>query len=311
MIIKQFFILPVFFMSDNLSTDKRIEIKEIPVMPQVATKVLQLQEDNLQISFKELEQIILLDPAITARILKVANSALYARQREITNLQQAITLLGFKMIKSMIMLVCASNIYGKAKKSFKNIPGTLTTKSSAIELWRHLILTAFLARHIATKLKMEEKKDDIFVAGLLHDIGRIVLMVNQSDLYEQFLKELTENPETDVLSCEEKVFGYNHLEVGKIVLGKWNFPDELVDVISQHHSKNADSPYKTVITIVALANLYSRILVKESLSTADSENMATYMKFLSLTEKDNEYYTTKFMEDIQKEDLFLVSTELH
>jgi putative nucleotidyltransferase with HDIG domain len=298
-------------MSDSQSTEKKIEIKDIPIMPQVATKVLQLQEDNLQISFKELEQIILLDPAITARILKVANSALYARQREITNLQQAITLLGFKMIKSMIMLVCASNIYGKAKKTFKNIPETLTTKSSAIELWRHLILTAFLAKHIATKLKLEDKKDDIFVAGLLHDIGRIVLMVNQSELYEKFLQEMAASPDADVLSCEEKIFGYNHLEVGKIVLGKWNFPDELVDVISQHHSKNADSPYKTSIIIVALANLYSRILVKESLSAADSDNIGNYKKFLSLTDKDDEYYMTKFMEDIQKEDIFLVSTELH
>jgi putative nucleotidyltransferase with HDIG domain len=297
--------------SGSQSTDKKIEIKDIPVMPQVATKVLQLQEDNLQISFKELEQIILLDPAITARILKVANSALYARQREITNLQQAITLLGFKMIKSMIMLVCASNIYGRAKKSFKDIPDRLTTKSSAMELWRHLILTAFLAKHIATKLKLEEKKDDIFIAGLLHDIGRIVLMVNQSELYEKFLQEMSTSPDADVLAYEEKVFGYNHLEVGKIVLGKWNFPDELVDVISQHHSKNADSPYKSIITIVALANLYSRLLVKETLSAADLENLENYKKYLSLTDKDNEYYTTKFMEDIQKEDLYIMSTEIN
>jgi putative nucleotidyltransferase with HDIG domain len=295
---------------ESQNTEKKIEIKDIPVMPQVATKVLQLQEDNLQISFKELEQIILLDPAITARILKVANSALYARQREITNLQQAITLLGFKMIKSMIVLICASNMYGNAKKSFKGISDRLTTKSSAIELWRHLILTAFLAKHIATKLKLEDKKDDIFVAGLLHDIGRIVLMVNQSELYEKFLQDMAASPEADVLSFEEKVFGYNHLEVGKIVLGRWNFPDELVDVIYQHHSKNADSPYKNIINIVALANLYARLLVKEPLSTADLDNMENYKKSLSLTDKDNEYYTTKFMEDIQKEDLYIMSTEL-
>src|SRR5512136_2368091 len=111
---------------ENQKPVTKLEIKDIPIMPQVATRVLQLQEDNLDISFKELEKIILLDPAITARILKVANSALYARQREIKNVQQAITLLGFKMIKSMILLVCASNIYGKHKKKFKDIPDSLT-----------------------------------------------------------------------------------------------------------------------------------------------------------------------------------------
>ena len=296
-------------MSNGESESKKIEIKDIPIMPQVATKVLQLQEDNLDISFKELEKIILLDPAITARILKVANSALYARQREITNVQQAIVLLGFKMIKSMILLVCASNIYGKNKKKFKDIPDTMMTKSSAMEMWRHLILTAFIAKHIATK-KLEDKKEDIFVAGLLHDIGRIVLMVNESELYENFLKEILASPDKDVLEVEKKIFGYNHLEVGKIVLGKWNFPNELVDVISQHHARNADSPYKTAITIVALANLYARILVNEHLSPFDMENKEGYIKTLSITNNEDDYYSTKFIEDVQKEDLYVISTEL-
>jgi putative nucleotidyltransferase with HDIG domain len=296
---------------DNQNLRKKIEIKDIPVMPAVATKVLQLQEDNLEISFKELEKIILLDPAITARILKVANSALYARQREIKNVQQAITLLGFKMIKSMILLVCASNIYGRNKKKFKDIPETMATKSSAVGLWRHLVLTAFIARNIAVKLKLDDKKEDIFVCGLLHDIGRVVLMVNQSDVYGDFLKELLNNPDADVLKIEENFFEYNHLEVGKIVLSKWNFPEELIDVVYQHHSKNADSPYKTNINIIALANLYARILVKEQLSVADSENKDGYLKVLSLSESDNEYYSTKFLEDIQNEDLYNISTNLH
>ena len=88
-----------------------LDIKDLPVFPQVAIKILQIQEENIDISFKELESIILLDPALTAKILKVANSALYARQREITNLQQALTLLGFKMVKSLVLLVSASNIF--------------------------------------------------------------------------------------------------------------------------------------------------------------------------------------------------------
>lgn len=295
---------------DNQNIEKKIEIKDIPVMPQVATKVLQLQEDNLDISFKELEKIILLDPAITARILKVANSALYARQREIKNVQQAITLLGFKMIKSMILLVCASNIYGKNKKKFKDIPDTIITKSSAMDLWRHLVLTAFIARHIAVKLKLEDKKEDIFVCGLLHDIGRVVLMVNQADIYGEFLKEMANNPNADVLMIEENYFGYNHLEVGKIVLGKWNFPEELIDVVFQHHSKNADSPYKKSINIVALANLYARILVNEQLSAADAENRDGYVRTLALSESDNEYYSAEFLQDIQNEDLYNISAEL-
>ncbi|MBN2041054.1 MAG: HDOD domain-containing protein [Spirochaetes bacterium] len=288
----------------------KIEIKDIPVIPQVAAKVLQLQEDNLQISFNELERIIKLDPAITARILKVANSALYARQKEITNLQQAITLLGFKMIKSMILLICASNIYGKTKKKFKGYPETIATKSSVMEMWRHLVLTAFIARHMATKMKLDDRKEDIFVAGLLHDIGRVVLMINHSELYEKFLQEAGNNLEKDILRIEDSIFGYNHLEVGKLVLEKWNFPDELVDVISQHHSKHIDSPFKTSITIVSIANLYARVLVNERLSVPDLDNQEEYMKILSISEEDNEYYSEKFMEEIEKDEFYNISTHL-
>jgi hypothetical protein len=84
----------------------------------------------------------------------------------------------------------------------------------------------------------------------------------------------------------------------------------LVDVISQHHARNADSPHKTAITIVALANLYARILVNEHLSQFDMENKEGYIKTLSITNNENDYYSIKFKEDVQKEDLYVISTEL-
>ena len=151
-----------------MSKLEQLRIKELPIMPQVASKILQLQEEHLEISFKELERIILMDPALTAKILKVANSALYSRQKEIANLQQAITLLGFKIIKSLVLLVCASNLFGKSSKS----------KSAEVELWRHLILTSFLSKSLALRLGKDEIQEDAFISGLLHDVGRIVILLS-------------------------------------------------------------------------------------------------------------------------------------
>ncbi len=293
-----------------MSNDKKFEIKDIPVMPQVATKIIQLQEENLEISFKELENIILLDPAITARILKIANSALYARQREITSLQQAITLLGFKTIKSMILLVCASNIYGKSKKKLKSAPGSFTTKSSAVEMWRHLIMTAFIAKQLAVRKQFTDKQEEIFIAGLLHDIGRIVFLINDPDGYGQYLENINNEPDGDLIAIEEKIFGSTHLEVGKIVLEKWNFPQELIDVIFQHHSMHVDSPHKKNIIIVGLADIYSRLIVKETLSSNDLQRKEKYIDELSLPPEADEYFLNKFIEDIQKEELFIMSSEL-
>ena len=92
-------------------------LKNLPVMPEVATRVMRIAEDKLDISFKELEEIIKLDPGLTVKILRIANSALYARQREIKSLQMAITLLGFKNIKSLVLLVAASNTFARYKKT--------------------------------------------------------------------------------------------------------------------------------------------------------------------------------------------------
>ena len=88
-------------------------LKSMPVIPDIATKILSIAESHIEISFKELEETIKIDPGLSAKILRVANSALYSRQKEITNLQMAITLLGFKNIKSLVLLVTASSLFTK------------------------------------------------------------------------------------------------------------------------------------------------------------------------------------------------------
>ncbi|MDY6933972.1 MAG: HDOD domain-containing protein [Spirochaetota bacterium] len=290
--------------------DKKIEIKDIPVMPQVATKILLLKEENLEISFKELGNIILLDPALTTKILKVSNSALYARQREIINLQQAITLLGFQTVKSLVLLICASNIFGKLKRKNLIRSGLSKTRSSEVDIWRHLVLTAFVAKNLATKLQYDQKKEDMFIAGMLHDIGRIVLLMNDYEGYNNFLEIMGREPERDILAIEESIFGYDHAEVGKNLLQKWNFPEELIDTVYQHHSGDIDSPHRKMVLIVALANIYSRILVDEPLPSHDIQMKEDYIKALSLAQDIDEYFTMHFLEDIKGDDLFNMSSDI-
>ena len=276
----------------------------------MATKILQMQEDNLQISFKELEQLILIDPALTAKILKVANSALYARQREITNLQQAITLLGFKTIKSLVLLVCASNLYGKKKPSYEKPNSNTITKVSEMSMWRHSVLTAFVARTIATRLKKDEKKEEIFIAGLLHDIGRIVLMINFKDSYDDFLNDISTGKGKNILSVEERIFGVNHQDAGKMVLNKWNFPEELIDTAYMHHNALVDSRHKNVVTIVGLANIYSKIIAGENITDDDHELKESYIKSLSIDPELDNYLIEKFMGEIEKDDLYIMSSTM-
>jgi putative nucleotidyltransferase with HDIG domain len=291
-----------------MSSDQKMEIKDIPIMPQVATKILQLKEESLEISFKELENIILIDPALTSKILKVANSALYARQREIINLQQAITLLGFKMIKSLVLLVCASNIYGTSKIKTGAFSDQVKSKSTPIGMWRHLVLTAFVSRHLGQKLGNDEKSEGIFIAGLLHDIGRIVFLLNASDAYETYLERVASEPDRDILGIEESIFGSTHQEVGKIVLQRWNFPDELIDAISYHHSEQIDSPHRRIIEIVGLANVYARILIGENLSDSERRLKEVHMSGLSVSPDIDEYVCSQLLRDLERDELYVMST---
>ncbi len=287
-----------------------IDIKDLPVFPQVAIKILQIQEDNIDISFKELESIILLDPALTAKILKVANSALYARQREITNLQMALTLLGFKMVKSLVLLVSASNVYSKNVKTQQQTTAATVTKASTAMIWRHSVVTAFISKYIAARIKNEQKKEDVFVAGLLHDIGRLIMMISFRDKYEQYIAHLNQMQYKDIREIEEKIFGINHQDIGKIVLEKWNFPNELIDTVALHHVAQVDSKYKTTVQIVGLANIFAKIIENEMLSENDKELLAAYSKALNVTQDDYNYLTGEIVNTLKNDELYKMSTSL-
>lgn len=287
-----------------------LDIKDLPVFPQVAIKILQIQEENIDISFKELESIILLDPALTAKILKVANSALYARQREITNLQQALTLLGFKMVKSLVLLVSALNVYSKNVKSQQQATAATVTKTSTAMIWRHSVITAFISKYVATRIKQDDKKEDVFVAGLLHDIGRLIMMIKFKEKYEQYIAYLNQMQYEDIREIEEKIFEINHQDIGKIILEKWNFPDELIDAVAQHHVAQIDSKYKTTVQIVGIANLFAKIIENENLSQSDKELLTAFSKALNITQDDYNYLTGEIVNALQRDELYKMSTSL-
>lgn len=286
------------------------EIKDVPIFPQVAVKILQIQEDNIDISFKKLESIILLDPGLTAKILKVANSALYARQREITNLQQALTLLGFKMVKSLVLLVSASNIYSKRVKQQYETTDATITKTSAEKIWKHSVLTAFVSKFLATRLKCDDKKEDVFVAGLLHDIGRLVMLNNFTDKYEEYIVFLNQTPYNDICRIEEKLFQHNHQDYGRLVLEKWNFPQELLDTVSQHHIVHVDSKYKTTVQIVGLANNIAKGIENENLSDGDMEIQTAFMKALNISQEDYDHISSECINSIKNDELYKMSAML-
>jgi putative nucleotidyltransferase with HDIG domain len=267
-------------------------LKKLPVIPDVASKIISIAEDKIDISFKELENIIKVDPSLTAKIMKIANSALYARQREISSLQMAITLLGFKNIKSLVLLVTASGSFQQHRNTeFYQI------------FWKHAVITAFLARHISLRSGRKESADEAFLGGLMHDIGQAAFFNADQAGYTELMKKAI-NESLKIEDLEEAAYGVDHRQVGASVLENWNFPPRYVDIAREHTSPNITSEHKAVIIILSLADLLTEILGFGFGTPGKEELLAGFLPHTSLTEADVSYYRTGFMADLKKDSLF-------
>ena len=267
-------------------------LKQLPVIPEVATKIVRIAEDKIDVSFKELESIIKVDPGLTAKILRVANSALYARQREIKSLQMAITLLGFKNIKSLVLLVSAAGLFPKYRK----IP-------FYGRFWGHSIRTAFMAKHMVLRSHQKEMAEETFLAGLLHDIGQIAFLNADQDGYQRIIADAAAQ-QIPLEEFEKSVYGIHHRELGASVLQKWYFPDIYVDVAREHASQNITSSHKRVIIVVSVADFITRQM-GYGVEAAEAEGMLPRLAAQAdLTERDMDYYRNTYLEDLKGDSFF-------
>ncbi len=272
-------------------------LNDLPVIPNVASKIMSIAEDNIEISFKELERIISVDPMLTTKILKIANSALYARQSEIKNLQTAITLLGFKNIKSLVILLTAS----KFSVELKN-------KDSLKVFWRHSIATAFIAKYILVRKKRRKDEDIAFTAGLLHDIGQVALFQRYPEKYKIFITD--QSGLNSVEDAEQSVFGINHRELGGYILRKWNFPPVYVETAEEHSSVNVKSVYKDIIFVVSLADLLTEKIGFGQGCIKDEELYREINEYLDLDNDDILSLENDILSVLEKDALFLECKQL-
>jgi putative nucleotidyltransferase with HDIG domain len=267
-------------------------LNNLPVIPEVATRIMGMAEEALEVSFGELEDIVSVDPGLTAKILKVANSAMYARQREITSLRMAISLLGFKNIKSLVMLVAASSMFAR-KKGSHFYP----------EYWRHSINTAFLARALATRSGHKELESEAFLAGLLHDIGKAAFYNARGEDYEELIRRVTSESRIPE-DVERAELGVDHRALGASVLAKWFFPDVYVDAAREHASRNITSRHKTLILIVSIAELLAQRMGHGASRPDRDELIAALLPHLGQDEEQIRRFEEKFPEEVREDSLY-------
>lgn len=199
-------------------------LDRLPSIPALYVQIVDKVQDP-EIGLDEIGEIVAQDMAMTAKILKLVNSAFFGLGRQISSPVEAVSYLGVETIKSLVLSIHAFSQFSSVKL------GTFSIDT----LWAHSQLTAGLAKEIA-RLEGGEQKilDDSFVAGLLHDTGKLVLASNFPQQYDGVL-EAGRSGILALLAAEENTFGANHAEVGGYLLGLWGLPVPVVEAIALHH----------------------------------------------------------------------------
>ena len=206
------------------------------VLPQLMPLLNRTDIDNSRVV-----EIISYNPALTASVLRVCNSAYFSRGTSIDNLAHAVTRLGFREIYQIVVAVTGAMTLSCPQKGYG---------VEAKELWEHSVTTAVAAQVIARDLGEDE--NIVFTAALLHDLGKIILANAMESLAPQFREEIGKGQ--SIMDVENKLLGANHAEVGAKLLERWNLPQHLVMAVRFHHHPSEAGTHQRLAACVYLGN---------------------------------------------------------
>lgn len=219
----------------------------LPSPPVIAAQILNTIQ-NQESSLDDLEEIISADPALSGKLLRIANSAFYALPCEIRNVNRALSVLGTNVIKNIALsFVIANDLRGQPEDHF-----------NYDFFWRRSLTAAVAAELVMAML--QKKNEDIFVTALLQDIGVLILYISKGQEYSSALKKCIVNGGTDLVEIESKMYQFDHQQLGHTLLESWGLPDSILTPIRSHHEpENAPEEYQEVCSVLYVANLLSVI----------------------------------------------------
>lgn len=251
-----------------LKADSLVELLNgTDVVPSVPSLYLELMDliNSEDTSIPEIGTLVAKDVGMTVKLLQVVNSSFFGLRREILTAEDAAVILGVEAIKAMVLSQQAFQAF-----SSKNIAVDYVNS-----LWQHSVTTASFARCIARLEKADKRTVDIaFTAGMLHDVGKLVLMDLLPEQYEQYLIALKKDS-LDVNVIERMIFGATHAEVGAFLLRKWGLSDEIVEPVMFHHDPTAIRS-----TFGALTAVYVADCLAFELTGKDTDNLHLDVSYL-------------------------------
>jgi len=219
------------------------EVDQLVSLPTVCVKVMNLLNDPHSTS-KDIERVLIQDPPLTAQLLRMANSPFYGLRSQIDTLSRAVAVIGTKRIHNLVLAVSAIKSFDKLTNGIVSIEN----------FWSHSIYTGLIA-NILGKYSTITQNDSIFIAGLLHDIGQLVIFNKRPDDVQIALSLMQDaTQESDLYIYEREVLGFDHMQVGSELARRWLLPENLIACIEYHHIPSLAPSHNLELALIYLGN---------------------------------------------------------
>jgi len=220
---------------------------ELPTLPLITAQIMELTS-NPETSTQDISEIISVDQALTTKVLRLVNSAYYGFPRQIGTITHALVILGFEEIRNLVFTTSVIHTFSSNENS-----ETFNHK----EFWEHSLGCALAAKTIAKALRYRIS-GKVFIAGLIHDIGKIILDQYMHNLFVQIVKK-TQQDNISIYQAEKEIMGITHAEIGAELAKNWNLPKDIEEAINFHHTPKKATIDPQLTAIIHLSDILSRM----------------------------------------------------
>ncbi len=224
------------------------QVESLPPLPSTAVRLVEVLNDPKS-TIDEIVETIRYDEAVTSEVLRLCNSAYFGLSRNVTSLTDAMLCLGTVKVLQMVMAIHTNSMLKHEQAGYGLEPGVL---------WKHAVAVALASSGLAQRIK-SPNVSLAFTAGLLHDVGKVVLNTFVADEFAEIVRRVTED-HVAFVDAEQQVLGVSHAEIGALVAEKWNLPEGLVRCIRFHHDPDQLDPPDPLVDTVYLGNCIGLLL---------------------------------------------------
>jgi putative nucleotidyltransferase with HDIG domain len=217
----------------------KIDFKSVPVQAGVISDIINLDIESSEY-FQRLDDLIGADQGVASLVLRVVNSPLYSRGNKVGTIPLAISLLGYSVLRSLALLAFSRSLFSETRH-----------EAFRLHIWQHSLLTALASQRICQSLGDGRNGDEAFIAGLMHDIGKVLMFTQHPDMYQRVFEYMFESGCSSA-EAEQKFFGFDHFQVGAEAVKEWRLPDRFNAYMGAELSHAEDAISTSLIAANAL-----------------------------------------------------------